>query len=192
MKLIKLLLCIWSLITVVTVSTVSQTGTQDVFSPIASIRRARLAQRLNLLIEYQKTKQWEKQYGLLAELITRSQSKRDFVDLTHQAYSKWGRTPLLEFIPLKVTLQPVDATRSVWFISGCSLVLEKGQKIRKGALVEAYWERNDWFFSEVQNVGKGDKEDPCFTRAAERLVGQLPVIESNEDVGLFRSQTTFH
>jgi len=64
----------------------------------------------------------------------------------------------------------VDATRSVWFISGCSLVLEKGQQIRKAALVEAYWEKNDWFFSEVQNVGKGDREDPCFTRAAEQAL----------------------
>jgi hypothetical protein len=155
-------------VTLVIVSTVSQTGPQDVFSAIDSTRRARLAQRLKLLVQYQKTKQWEKQYGLLAELITRSQSKRDFVDLTRKAYSEWGRAPLLDFIPLKVSLQPVDPSRSVWFISGCSLILEKGQQIKKAALVEAYWERNDWFFSEVQSVGKGDKEDPCFTRAAEQ------------------------
>jgi len=171
MKQIKSILGIWCLVAaVVIVSTVWQTGAQDVFSPIASTRRARLAERLNLLVQYQKTKQWEKQYGLLAELITRSESKRDFVDLTRKAYSKWGRTPLLDFIPLKVALQPVDARRSVWFISGCSLVLERGQTIRKSALVEAYWERNDWFFSEVQNIGKGDKEDPCFARAAQQAL----------------------
>ena len=170
MILIKSLLCICSLVTVVTVSMISQSGPQDVFSPIESTRRARLAERLRLFVQYQTTKQWEKQYGLLAELITRSQSKRDFVDSNRQAYNKWGRTPLLDFVPSKVTLQPVDTTRKVWFISGCSVVLEKGQQIRKAALVEAYWEKNDWFFSEVQNVGKGDKDDPCFTRAAEQAL----------------------
>lgn len=69
MKQIKSILGIWCLVAaVVIVSTVWQTGAQDVFSPIASTRRARLAERLNLLVQYQKTKQWEKQYGLLAEL----------------------------------------------------------------------------------------------------------------------------
>jgi hypothetical protein len=85
---------------------VLQSGPQDVFSPIESTRRARLAERLRLLVQYQKTKQWEKQYGLLAELINRSQSKRDFVDLNRQAYNKWGRTPLIGFRSIWSYLTP--------------------------------------------------------------------------------------
>jgi hypothetical protein len=139
----------------------AQHSNDEIFAPIPEAQRSRLIERLNLLIEYQKRQQWAKQYDLLSSLMTRAESKRDFVNRTRQAYSKWGRTPLLAFTPYKVSLVQVDANRKVWFISGCSQVLEKGQKVNKLAVVEAYREKNDWFFSEVQNTGTGKGDDPC-------------------------------
>jgi hypothetical protein len=132
-----------------------------VFSPIPVVQRARLIERLNLLVEYQKTQQWAKQYDLLASLFKRAQGKRDFIDNTKQAYSRWGRTPLLSFTPIGVKLVQVDANRRVWFISGCSLVSEKGDKVNKRAVVEAYWEKNDWFFSEVQSLDTAEPDNLC-------------------------------
>jgi hypothetical protein len=143
----------------------AQTSDDEIFAPVPEAQRSRLIERLNLLIEYQKTQQWAKQYDLLASSIRQAQSKRDFVNLTRQAYSRWGRTPLLSFTSYKVRLIPVDAHRKIWFISGCSQVLEKGEKINQLAVVEAYWEKNDWFFSEVQNIGTGKDDDPCAQRA---------------------------
>ena len=139
----------------------AQSSNDGIFAPIPEAQRKRLSERLNLLIEYQKTQQWAKQYDLLSSLVTRAERKGDFVNRTRQAYSKWGRTPLLAFTPYKVSLVQVDAHRKVWFISGCSQVSEKGQKINKLAVVEAYRERSDWFFSEVQNIGTGTGDDPC-------------------------------
>jgi hypothetical protein len=139
----------------------AQASDPRVFAPVPEARRARLIERLNLLIEYQKTQQWPKQYDLLSSLTTRAQSKRDFINITRQAYSKWGRAPLLSFTPNQVGLVQVDPNRKVWFISGCSQVLEKGQKVNQHAVVEAYWEKGDWFFSEVQNIGAGGPDDPC-------------------------------
>ncbi|HEY0004919.1 MAG TPA: hypothetical protein VGB17_08915 [Pyrinomonadaceae bacterium] len=139
----------------------AQTMAQDVFAPVPEVRRARLIERLKLLIEYQKAQQWEKQYDLLSSLTTRAEGKKDFVSRTRKAYTMWGRTPLLSFEPQKVGQIKVDMRRKVWFIAGCSQVLEKGRKVNKLAFIEAYWERGDWFFSEVQNIGTGASNDPC-------------------------------
>ena len=153
MMLVVILLC--------SLSTLAQTTDKEVFAPIPESERARLVQRLNLLVEYQRTKQWAKQYDLLASLMTRAESKRDFVNRTRQAYTRWGRTPLLAFTPYKVASVQVDPNRKAWFIYGCSQVLEKGQKVSQLAFVEAYKEKNDWFFSEVESVGARQETDPC-------------------------------
>jgi hypothetical protein len=154
-------LTVVSMIVLYSLLALAQATNNEIFAPIPEAQRSRLIERLNLLVEYQKTKQWAKQYDLLSPQMTRAESKRDYVNRTRQAYSKWGRAPLLEFMPRMVRLTPIDANQRVWFIVGCSQLLEKGQKINATGLVEAYWEKNDWFFSEVQNVGTGREDDPC-------------------------------
>lgn len=139
-----------------------------VFAPVPESERARLTQRLNLLVEYQRTQQWDKQYDLLAAWLKRAEGKRDFVNRTRQAYTRWGRLPLLAFTPYKVGSMQVEPGRNVWFIAGCSQVLEKGQKVSQLAFVEAYKERNDWFFSELQGAGAPKSEDPCAEATATR------------------------
>jgi hypothetical protein len=139
----------------------AQISGNEIFAPIPEAQRSRLIERLNLLIEYQKKQEWAKQYELFSSLMTRAEGKRDFINRTRQAYRKWGRAPLLAFTSYKVTLVQVDARQKVWFISGCAEVLEKGQKRNEFAQIEACWEKNDWFFSEVMNHGTGDGNDPC-------------------------------
>jgi hypothetical protein len=56
-----------------------QAKDQDVFAPVPAPLRARLVERLKLLIEYQRTQQWEKQYDLLSVLVTQGASKEDHV-----------------------------------------------------------------------------------------------------------------
>ena len=107
----------------------AQASDTEVFAPVPDAQRARLIERLNLLIEYQKTQQWSKQYDLLAYSMTRAESKPDFINRTRQAFTKWGRTPLLAFTPYHVDLVQVAPDRKPWFITGCSQVMEKGQKV---------------------------------------------------------------
>jgi len=133
---------------------------------VPEMQRTRLIERLNLLVEYQKNQQWAKQYDLLRSFITRAEGKKDFINRTDQAYSKWGRLPLLNFTPYRVAKTRDESTKTeFWAITGCSELSDKGQRIRKFAMVEAYFERNDWFFSELQNYGDGDKNDPCSSKS---------------------------
>jgi hypothetical protein len=139
----------------------SQHVNNEIFGPVPEAQRSGFIERLNLLIEYQKKQEWAKQYDLFSSSMTRAEGKRDFINRTRQAYSKWGRAPLLAFTPYKVAMKQVDARQKVWFIAGCAEVLKKGQRSNELAQVEAYWEKNNWFFSELVNYGTGDGNDPC-------------------------------
>lgn len=158
----RLVLLVVTLVPFCGATVFAQAHDDAVFADVPEVARAQMIERLNLLVEYQKTQQWAKQYDLFSSKRRRSESKRDFINNTRLAYSKWGRTPLLSFTPLRVALVQVDANQRVWFIAGCSQVLDKGRKVNNGAFVEAHWERNNWYFSEVENIGpSADEDGPC-------------------------------
>lgn len=151
-----------------------------IFSAIPETQRARLVERLNLLVEYQKMQQWDKQYDLLRSFITRAEGKQDFINRTKQAYTKWGRLPLSDFTPYKIKSEQADANTKFWLIMGCSELLDKGKKVHKFAAVEAHREKNDWFFSELQNYGDGDEQDPCSVKS--RLPQKVGFVNDFADV----------
>ena len=139
----------------------SQNLAGNVFAPIPEDRQARLVARLRLLIEYQRAQQWSRQYDLLASSVRRPQSRRDYAALSRRPYSEGGRLRLQDFTPVRVNLIQVDARQRVWFIAGCAQVIENGRRVNRAAAVEAYWERNDWFFSPVQGLGRHNSAAPC-------------------------------
>ena len=143
---------------------VAQTPSGDAFSSVPQAKRSRLAERLKSFIEYQQTQQWSKQYDLLSALVTRAMSRSDYVVITRNAYIKWGRAPLLQFVPIKVVFLEVDPSRKTWFVLGCSEVLEKQKKVNRASQIEAYWEKNDWFFSEIHDLIIPDNENPCLQK----------------------------
>jgi hypothetical protein len=165
--------------------TLAQAADAEVFGAIPEAQRPRLIERLNLLIEYQKTQQWAKQYDLLSSLTKSAEGKQDFINRTRQAYTKWGRTPLISFTPYNAGQMQVAPGRMPWVIAGCSQVLEKGEKVSKLAMVEAYREKGDWYFSEVQNVGAGSGNDPC------AVLSGLPQLKGHvNDVAAILDSTT--
>jgi len=54
-----------------------QAKDQDLFAPVPARLRARLVERLKLLVDYQRTQEWEKEYDLLSILVTQGESKAD-------------------------------------------------------------------------------------------------------------------
>ena len=44
----------------------AQSNDQSVFAPVPESIRSRLSDRLKLLVEYERTQQWDKEYDLLA------------------------------------------------------------------------------------------------------------------------------
>lgn len=133
---------------------------REVFAPVPVELRARLLERLKLLVEYQKTQQWSKQYELLASETTKVESKEAFIANTERAYEKQERTALFDFIPFRVDYVEVK-TDKLWFIFACSQVAEKDRRANMLTVVRAYRENDDWFFSVVENIEPAGKGNPC-------------------------------
>ncbi|MBV9960393.1 MAG: hypothetical protein JO360_18345, partial [Acidobacteria bacterium] len=77
------------------------------------------------------------------------------------------RLPLLGFTAYKVDFREIGPEQKQWAVLGCGQWLENGAKVWKFAVIEANWENNNWFFSEVQNYGTRNDPDPC-----EQLAGE--------------------
>src|SRR6266480_4301030 len=69
-------------------SAYGQIKDQDVFAPMPAVLRAGLVERLKLLIEYQRTQQWEKQYDLLSIAVTQGNSKEEYVKRNRHWYTE--------------------------------------------------------------------------------------------------------
>jgi hypothetical protein len=161
------------LISATVASSSAQSPHSELYSTVPEADRARIAERLNLLIGYQIAQQWEKQYDLLSSSLKRAEGKRDFVNRTKQAYTQWGRKPLLEFAPFEARFVQVELGKQVLFIVGCSRVLDNGKKVRQLAVVEAFKEGKEWYFSEIENQGTGRDDDPCSEPPLPRAIAAL-------------------
>lgn len=121
----------------------------DVFSSVPSPLRARLIERLTLLIEYQRTQQWEKIYDLLSELYTQGQSKERFTARHSSLQSQGLINKLVDFTPKSIAVHNESADHGQWTLFGCAKLSEDGQIRYLYASVAAWREKGDWFFSEV-------------------------------------------
>lgn len=133
---------------------------REIFAPVPVELRARLLERLKLLVEYQKTRQWGKQYDLLASEITKVESRDAFIANTARAYERGERTPLIDFTPFRVDYVEGKAYK-LWFVFACSQVTEKARRVNMLTVVRAFREREDWFFSVVENIEPAGKGNPC-------------------------------
>lgn len=133
---------------------------REIFAPVPVELRARLLERLKLLVEYQKTQQWSKQYELLASEITKVESKEAFIANTARAYERGERASLIDFSPFRVDYLE-GKTYKLWFIFACSQVVEKDQRVSMLTVVRAYRENDDWRFSVVENIEPAGKGNPC-------------------------------
>ena len=137
-----------------------QPNIDKVFEPVPPEHRAQLEQRLKLLVEYQQKQDWAHEYDLFSALRRRAEGKADFIALSRKEIIHGWKLPLVGFVPVRVGEFRPDSKTFVWMITGCAR-LKKGQQIViETAGVEAYWERNNWFFSEVQMIGDLHAE-PC-------------------------------
>jgi hypothetical protein len=126
-----------------------QAKNEDVFAAVPLALRARLVERLKLLVEYQRLEAWEEQYDLLSVLFTQGKGKREFVKESREWYAQGLGTRLLDFIPKAVVVNSESLDHGEWTIYGCATVREKKRNVRLYALVDAHRENGDWYFSQV-------------------------------------------
>ncbi len=135
--------------------TKEQKKEQKVFAAIPQNLRARLIQRLNLYVEYERTKQHEKLYDLLWEYVVNpsSLSRGAYVNASKKTIAEGYRSILLGFKPtatIDLSLNDEGIVRyDIW---GIAKVNDEGKIYQKNAAIEARWIKGEWYFSGVADV----------------------------------------
>lgn len=116
-----------------------------VFDPIPANERAHLAERLKLLVEYQRTKQYEKLFEMLPKVHTQHPelSKEKFLaDIRRN-----GKSHIVDFVPKYIIENPtIDGE---YVIYGCAKVREGWSTRRWQATIYASLENGEWYFSDI-------------------------------------------
>lgn len=121
-----------------------QTQEQEVFAEVPAPLRARLSERLKLLVEYQRTEQWAKLYDFLYQPTT---SKEKYVEQNIRVAKDFGNI-ILDFKPHSATL--LYPNSGWFFIKGCATQREKnGRIVMLEADVEARLQNEEWLLSPV-------------------------------------------
>ena len=136
-------------------SLVHSQGEDQVYGNLPLERRQKFKDRVHLLVSYQVKQQWSRQYDLFSSLRRRAQGKADFINLVRKEYANGWKSPLVSFTPSSINLVQMDRTTKIWMIAGCAEVKEKNGIRQRAAMIEAQWERNNWYFSEVQITSAG-------------------------------------
>ena len=116
-----------------------------VFDPVPADQRERLAERLKLLVEYQRTKQYEKAFEILPKVHTQHPelTKEEFL----AAIRTQGKAHIVDFVPEYTTENPtIDGEYAIY---GCAKVRE-GRGMKKWqAATYASLEDEEWYFSDI-------------------------------------------
>lgn len=135
--------------------TKEQKKEQKVFAAVPQHLRARLIERLNLYVEYERTKQYEKLYSLLWEYVVdpNSLSREAYVNASKKTVAEGYRSILLEFKPTGTIDLSVNEEGLVRYdIWGTAKVDSEGTIYKKDAAIEARWINGEWYFSSVADV----------------------------------------
>ena len=128
---------------------------QKVFAAVPEHLRARLVERLNLYVEYERTKQYEKLYDLLWEYVVdpNSLSREAYVNASRKTIAEGYRSVLLEFKPTgTIDLSVNDEGLIRYDLWGTAKVNSEGEIYKKDAAIEARWINGEWYFSGVADV----------------------------------------
>lgn len=134
-------------------TTYGQNRAESIFDVVPQQSRARLIERLDEYVSYERMGQFEKLYELLYEAGADGEkkiSKEDYAASRQEAKDRRGI--LQEFSPtyiLNITLNEGDPPTFV--ITGRARVFRDGQKVEKQMAVHARLQEGDWYFSEASD-----------------------------------------
>lgn len=140
-----------------------QAKDEYVFASVPADLRASLVKRLKVLVEYQRTQQWEKQYDLLSITATQGDSREEYAKRNRRWYTEVVPDDLiLDFIPKTTTAHESPADTRWWTIYGCARLRKKGRTVELYASVDAHREGGNWSFSPIGIITPVDGQaKPC-------------------------------
>jgi hypothetical protein len=128
----------------------------EVFAQIPYEQRATLTERLNFFIQLEKNGKWDESYKMIS--ATYRQRIRGGYSLSD--YKKEKNIKINKFDPRNFSsvnnntvfaARPIAEIEGHYFIEGCGS--GKGGGGKALAIIEAYWEKDDWYFSDMQALG---------------------------------------
>ncbi len=135
--------------------TKEQKKEQKAFAAIPENLRTSLVEQLNLYVEYERTKQYEKLYDLLLESVVapKGLSRDAYVDASKRATIEKHRSVLLRFKPAStMTISLDDKDEVVYQIFGTAKVDDGEEVYEMNAAIEARLINEKWYFSGVGSV----------------------------------------
>jgi hypothetical protein len=132
-----------------------QDNEKKVFDIVAEPQRAQLIQRLKLYVEYERTREYEKLYGLLSkttlERVFKGQSIAEFVTASRKGDAENTSVRILDF-----TVTNIDKTTKedadVYNVCGTAKLCEQGKLIEKQIVIYAQLQNGTWYFSTLADV----------------------------------------
>lgn len=128
---------------------------QKVFDIVPEPVRARLIERLELYVEYQRTKQYERLYDLFSrttiERIFNGQSRGEFVDAFRKGDADRTSVTIMEFTPTRIEETTKDGAE-LYNIYGDAKLCQQGEPVEKHIVVAAQLQNGDWYFSTLADV----------------------------------------
>jgi hypothetical protein len=126
-----------------TIPVSSQVTNSKKFHAVPRATRDRLVERLNLYIEYERTRQHEKLFNLLSDAYISNQH------LTRERYLQYRlKDTLVEFKPNAVIKSPIRENVNVFEIHGIAKFQRGNKIVAEDRLLEARLQDNDWYFSD--------------------------------------------
>jgi len=136
-----------------------QNKEQKVFEVVPEPLRARLIERLNLYVEYQRTKQPDKLYDLYSETtmkrIFKGQTRPEFVTAFQKGEAERTSVRIMEFTPtsiIKTTSIFAKEDADLYNIYGEAKQCQQGEPVEGQVVIGAQLENGVWYFSAIADV----------------------------------------
>ncbi len=145
-----------------TLSTEGQGADRSVFDAVPNARRAGLVERLRLVMDYQRARDWSHIYDLLKRPISLpdspNASREEYVSLNRKLDSQ-GKFVLLEFTPEAVGFWG-NETDGTAIILGCGKYQDGHRKVKYRSDAQLNLIGGEWYFSSIVEPSLGVDEGP--------------------------------
>jgi len=125
----------------------------DLYAALPPQLRARLVERLNHYVEFQRTKQYAKLYDLYSDdtiaTVFNGQNKSEFVAAFNKGDEQSISVRLTEFDLVRVE-KVVEG--EVYRLYGDAKFYQQGEKTERHVVITATFRKGDWYFSTVDTV----------------------------------------
>lgn len=134
---------------------VSAQSNEKAFAVVPEAHRAQLVERLKLYVDYQRSKDYERLYGLLSKAtidqVFNGQTLSQFVAAFRKGDEERTSVTILDFKVTNVEKTTKDGV-DLYKIYGDAKLAQHGEQVDKQIVVGAQWQDGNWYFTTLSDV----------------------------------------